>query len=116
MTWPKTGDKTGKGPEFAAARRWLQPFLASGGRLRSDPDTIELLLAAWAEAPAKLRRALRVSRHFGAWLERSRRERQRVEARAAFEAELASGKATLDVLHHKLLPYQCEGVLHLAFG
>ena len=59
---------------------------------------------------------LRVSRHFAPWLDRLRRERQRVEARAAFEADLAAGRETLNIVKHPLLPYQREGVLHLAFG
>src|SRR5262249_26133521 len=35
---------------------------------------------------------------------------------AAFEADIAAGRETLDIVKHPLLPYQREGVLHLAFG
>jgi hypothetical protein len=55
-------------------------------------------------------------RHFTPWLERTRRERQRVEARTAFEADVAAGRSSLDIVKHPLLPYQRGGVLHLAFG
>jgi hypothetical protein len=74
------------------------------------------VLAAWAEAPVELRRHLRISRHFGPWLERRRRLLSREEARAAFIAEAQAGRASLDLLKHPLLPYQQEGMLHLAFG
>ena len=42
--------------------------------------------------------------------------RSREEARAAFLAEVKDGAASFDLLRHPLLPYQREGMLHLAFG
>jgi SNF2 family DNA or RNA helicase len=48
--------------------------------------------------------------------DRQRRDRSREEARAAFLAEVRDGSASFDLLRHPLLPYQREGVLHLAFG
>ena len=42
--------------------------------------------------------------------------RHAIEARARFEAEVEAGTQTIDLLHHPLLPYQREGMLHLAFG
>ena len=59
---------------------------------------------------------MRVSRHFGPWLARASGERSRKEARAAFEADVAAGRAEIDVLKFPLLPYQRLGALHLAFG
>ena len=50
------------------------------------------------------------------WLADARRRAARAEARARFEAEVAAGAQTIDLLHHPLLPYQREGMLHLAFG
>jgi len=44
------------------------------------------------------------------------RERSRVEARAAFLAEVKDGSASFGLLRCPLLPYRREGVLHLAFG
>src|SRR5712691_5861803 len=104
------------GRNFQPTRDWLRPYLAADGTLTRDPAQIESLIAAWSTAPATIRAVLRVSRHFTPWLDRVRRERQRVEARAAFEAELKAGRETLDIVKHPLLPYQREGVLHLAFG
>lgn len=40
----------------------------------------------------------------------------RDQARDAFLAEVAAGRATWNIVKHPLLPYQQEGVLHLAFG
>lgn len=99
-----------------AARNWLRPFLAPDGELDQDPDKVAALVAAWRTAPAHVRRRLRVSRHFGPWLERERRRRSREEARAEFLAEVESGTATFDLVRFPLLPYQREGMLHLAFG
>ena len=112
IMWP--AETTGR--SFKLARDWLHDYLAADGTLTRAPERIESLLSAWNAAPAPIRRILRVSQHFTSWLDRARRERQRVQARAAFEADLAGGRETLDFLTHPLLPYQREGVLHLAFA
>jgi len=112
VTWPAESP----GRNFKSVREWLAPYLAADGTLTRDPDEIERLIAAWDRAPGRIRTTVRVSRYFTPWLDRLRRERQRVEARAAFEAELEAGRETLDIVKHPLLPYQREGVLHLAFG
>lgn len=98
------------------ARDWLQPWLEDGERLTADPARIEALLAAQPALPPNVRRVVRISQHFGPWLERSHRQQARVEARAAFEQRLAADPARLDLLKHPLLPYQREGAMHLAFG
>jgi superfamily II DNA or RNA helicase len=105
VTWPADADT-------AAARAWLAPFLATDGRLSTDPAVIEALLAAAPSVPP----IVRISRHFGPWLERQRRVASRGAARDAFLAEVAAGSATWDIVKHPLLPYQQDGVLHLAFG
>src|SRR3984893_3545985 len=112
IIWPAEGP----GRNFKPARNWLGPYLAADGTLTQSPEQIENLIAAWDTAPAAIRKMLRVSRYFTPWLDRARRERQRVEARAAFEADIEAGRETLDIVKHSLLPYQREGVLHLALG
>ncbi len=92
------------------------PWLEADGTLDGDPEKIARLIESLPVAPAKVRRALRVSRHFGPWLARQRRAHSRSEARATFLAEVARGAATFDVVRLPLLPYQREGMLHLAFG
>jgi hypothetical protein len=112
VLWPAESDAR----TFKAARDWLSPWLAADGTLTRDPDEIGRLIAAFDKATAKVAGTLRVSRHFIPWLDRARRERARVEARAAFEADVAAGRDTLDIVKFPLLPYQRDGVLHLAFG
>ena len=111
LAWPVCGSE-----QLPAARDWLGPFLDSNGMLDTDPDRIAALVAAWQDAPPEVRRCMRVSRQFGPWLERVHRLRSREEARAAFLAEIDAGAASFDVVRHPLLPYQREGMLHLAFG
>lgn len=111
VRWPRAA-----GGESGAVRVWLSPYLTSESQLSAEPGDIERLLAAYADAPAQVREHLRLSRHFGAWLERHRRERSRLEARAAFAAEVERDPTVLDMLRHPLLPYQRDGMAHLAFG
>jgi len=99
-----------------AVRAWLDPFLGADGTFGQDAAAAEALLAAWQSAPKGIRQAVRMSRHIAAWVDRLRRQHARVEARAAFIAEVDAGRASLDLLRHKLLPYQRDGMLHLAFG
>ena len=110
ISWPASGGPT------KAARDWLRPFLKIDGALIPDASSIGRLLAAWETASASVRRQLRISRHFGAWVEREKRLRSREKARGKFIAEVDAGKATFDLVRHPLLPYQREGMLHLAFG
>jgi superfamily II DNA or RNA helicase len=100
-----------------AVRTWLAPFLEADGTLRPEPTKVAELLRAWAAAPAHIRRLVRVSHHLAPWLERQKRQGLRAKARAAFLREVEAGKASFDDLTRlPLLPYQREGLLHLAFG
>jgi hypothetical protein len=112
VMWPAESE----GLNFKPARDWLARWLTADGTLTRDPEQIESLIAASEKAPPRVSGMMRVSRHFTAWLDRARRDRQRVEARVAFEAGVAAGRETLDIVKFPLLPYQREGVLHLAFG
>ncbi len=99
-----------------AAWTWLQQHLPADGNLGADPEKVEALIESWRLAPVKIRRLIRVSRHLGSWLDRIKSEGARVENRAAFLADIEAGRASADFLRLKLLPYQREGMLHLAFG
>ncbi|MGO8918666.1 MAG: DEAD/DEAH box helicase [Stellaceae bacterium] len=84
------------------------------GMVTGDPlEAVAALRQALASAPEV---SVRESRQLEARLEEERRRRRRVAARHQFLAEVAAGTATLDLLRAKLLPYQVEGMLHLAFG
>jgi len=111
LAWPRAESE-----RTDAVRRWLAPHLDDEGRLRAEPADVGAVIQGLAGAPAPVRTALRVSRHFGPWLERSRRARARSAERAEFLAEAERDPASLDVLRHPLLPYQRAGVTHLAFG
>jgi len=111
LAWP-----TGEAADVGAVRDWIAPFLAPDGTLVQARENIEALIGAWRTAPDAVRRHMRLSRHFGPWLDRLRRQRTREEARAAFVAEVEAGRASFDLLKSPLLPYQRDGMLHLAFG
>jgi superfamily II DNA or RNA helicase len=99
------------GPEPAAqVRAFLKPVLTKARTLRSDPEPIAQLLAIGPSAPAEIR----ISRHFGPWLERERRLAAREQAKEQFLSRAAAG-AGFDVVKLPLLPYQREGAAHLAF-
>jgi len=84
------------------------------GLLAGDPlDALPGLRSALSGLPPA---AVRFSRHIESRLDEERRRRRRVDDREGFLAEVAAGTATLDFLHHPLLPYQVDGMLHLAFG
>jgi superfamily II DNA or RNA helicase len=112
LAWPAPAACRNAG----AVRDWLAPWLAPDWTLSADAEAVTALIAALPEAPPKVRAALRVSRHFGPWLERERCKRSRSDARAAFLAEVEAGSASFDIVRHPLLPYQRDGMLHLAFG
>ena len=100
-----------------AVRAALAPFLAADGSLaNSSPERVAALMHVLAGADPGLRRLFRVSRYLEAWLADAQRRATRADARGRFLAEVAAGRQTIDVLRHPLLPYQREGMLHLAFG
>lgn len=104
ILWPKAG------PD-ATARAFLAPFLGPEGALRPEPANIKALLEAAPSAPG----SIRISRHFGAWLDRATRLAAREESRVQFLAAVAEGRASWDVVKQPLLAYQKEGAAHLAF-
>jgi superfamily II DNA or RNA helicase len=100
-----------------AVRTVLAPFLDDSGALRdASPDALEAGMHAIASADPDIQARIRVSRDLQPWIDEARRRDARTAARDAFLAEVAAGRQTLDMLRHKLLPYQREGMLHLAFG
>lgn len=101
-------------PDGSPASRALADFIADAeGTVSGDPlDALERVRAALAGTDV----TLRVSRHLEPRLDEERRRRRRQADRDAFLADVEAGRASLDVLHHPLMPYQHEGMLHLAFG
>jgi hypothetical protein len=95
----------------------LAGFLDAEGALRdAAPGTVEAVVAAIAAAEPATQACVRVSRSVAPWIAESRRRAVRAEARDRFVADVEAGRETFDLLRHTLLPYQREGMLHLAFG
>ncbi|MGH7071112.1 MAG: DEAD/DEAH box helicase, partial [Acetobacteraceae bacterium] len=104
--------RTPAGRADMAAR--LKGLCDPAGAWQGDPlQAVEGFGRALASLPDL---SIRQSRQLAARLEEERRRRDRTEARERFLADVAAGKATLDLLGAKLLPYQVEGMLHLAFA
>ncbi len=92
----------------------LAPLLDADGAVTGDPlDAVATLRQALVAIPDV---PIRVSGQLATRLEEERRRRHRLAAREQFLAGVAAGTETLDLLRAKLLPYQVEGMLHLAFG
>jgi superfamily II DNA or RNA helicase len=101
----------------ARLREHLGGWFTDEGVLRGTPrEALAAVRRAAAAWPEKLRRQIRVSRHLDAWLEGHRRRRARVAERERFLADVETGAASLDMLQRPLLPYQRDGMLHLAFS
>jgi superfamily II DNA or RNA helicase len=100
-----------KGEADAKAHAFLAPFCGRDGALKTDLASINALVAAAPSAP----KSVRISQHFGAWLERETRLAAREQSRAQFLAAVERGLASWDVVKLPLLPYQKEGAAHLAF-
>ena len=114
-------DERDREPRMAApagAARDHPGFAGEVGRLYEDlRQGSSRALRALRETACSNEDRLRVSRRLEAWLEARQTAARRERDRARFEADLASGRRSLDgLLEHPLLPYQAEGVLHLAFG
>ena len=101
----------------AAARVILAPYLTEHDSLADvSPARVDAVMHAIEAANAATRQHIRVSRQLAPWIADARRRTARIESREQFLAEVEAGQQTLDVLRHKLLPYQRDGMLHLAFG
>jgi len=102
---PAAGDIVGNG---------YSHLIGPDGRLAGDPlESLGHLRASLADRPGS---AVRFSRYIEARLAEERRRRRRLTEREAFLAEVEAGRASLDLVKHPLLPYQRDGMLHLAFS
>jgi hypothetical protein len=103
-------------PDSGAARAWLAQYLDAAGPRLAGVDTMAALVRAFADAPADVKKHLRISRHFDTWIDRQRRRLSRETERAGFLSEARADPAVFNVTRLPLLPYQREGMMHLAFG
>ncbi len=105
-------------PALAARlREHLGDWFTDEGVPRGPSDeSVSRARRAVTALPEALRRRVRLSRHLEAWAEGRRRREAREAERDRFLAEAETGAASLDMLRHPLLPYQRDGMLHLAFS
>jgi hypothetical protein len=96
---------------LAKLPRSLRGFFDAGGLQQRDLDP-EALLARLA---ASRSRVVRISQDVQPWIEARARERDRILGRREYLAGVAAGRHPEQVTHSPLLPYQREGMLHLAF-
>ncbi len=105
LTRPR--EDTGVPPALA-----VQVVRFFGGVRRASPKALDGLRRLALENPD----ALRVSRLLEGWVEARQASARRLRGRTRFTTEFRAGRRSLDFLKRPLLPYQVEGVLHLAFG
>jgi hypothetical protein len=105
------------GSASPAVRRYAKRFFDGSGKLLGPPsDAVPALERALARLRTDTRRRIRLGLEVREWAEDQAREARRRANRLAFEEDVATGKRSLDLLHHPLYDYQIEGLLHLAFG
>lgn len=110
MTWPNRSQSRSK------ARALLARFFGDNNVLAGNAlDKLPAMQRAIGATHGAVRRKIRFSNELNDWLEALDRREQQIRIRQHFETEVASGKASLDVLNRRLYPYQHEGMLHLAF-
>lgn len=99
------------------AKNFFNPFFGTDGRLLGEPcSAVPALVRAWKQASEKVRLFARVSLDVEEWAADLARRTARIRAREDFLADVKAGKRSMDVVRHKLYPYQQDGMLHLAFG
>jgi ERCC4-related helicase len=110
IRWP------GNGQRRSRARDLLSPFFGDNNVLAGEPlAKLPAMQRAIDASHAAVRRSIRVSKELNTWLATLDRRAQQLRDRQHFEAEVAAGNASLDLVKHPLYPYQQEGMLHLAF-
>lgn len=105
VAWPRTG--SGLTSDLKAAIEDSVSKLPRG-----SSSALEALNAIAAKNPG----LMRVSRRLSSWNDAKLLARRKIESRNRFAKGLKSGDHSLNFLKHELLPYQVDGVLHLAFG
>ncbi len=111
ILWPSAGNVP------KSVRTLLSGHVTGDGKLRdASPSAIERLLTATTTGSRARGAGIRVSRYLNPWIDEAKRRAARNEDRRKFLDEVAAGRQTLEVVRHPLLPYQREGMLHLAFG
>lgn len=111
LLWPTRPDAA------KDARAVLSAYADAEGRLRDPlPTQVRGIMGVIVTSGKAVESQTRMSRYLEPWLDAADRLMARDEARKKFLMEVEAGRESLDILKHPLLPYQREGMLHLAFG
>jgi len=98
------------------AHALILPFFSSESCLLHAPlDAIPALRRLLAKAPDEARHSIRLSRHIDPWLQGLQQQADMALKQAAYEADIATGKRSLNFLRLPLYDYQQQGMRHLAF-
>ena len=94
----------------------VAPLFSSNHCLLNDPlNAIPALERLLAMQPDEVRQHIRLSRHLDGWFERLQQQAEMERMRQSWEADIASGKHSLNFLRLPLYDYQQQGMRHLAF-
>ncbi len=98
-------------------KNFFSPFFGADGRLLGESSSaLPALVRAWKQALGKIHQGARFSFDIEEWAADLARRAARIRAREDFLADVKAGKRSMDMVKHKLYPYQQDGMLHLAFG
>jgi len=107
-------DSEGSGVRDAVSL--VLPLFSSDDCLLNDPlNAMPALKRLLAKALDDIRPCIRLSRHLDEWLERLQQQAEMARMRQSWEADIASGKRSLNFLRLPLYDYQQQGMRHLAF-
>jgi len=110
IAWSGDGQRQSKARDLLAPYFTEQNILA--GELLEQLPAMQRRLEALHPAS---RRIVRFSEELKVWLELLDSREQHRRSRLHYETQVAAGKASVDLVRHRLYPYQQEGMLHLAF-
>ncbi len=103
-------------PELSDALSLISPLFSSDLHLLNDPlNAIPALKRLRAKMPDAVRKHVRLSRHLDEWLEKKQQQAALKQKKIAYEADLAAGKRSANLLRLPLYDYQQQGMRHLAF-
>lgn len=99
-----------------AVRSLLDPYISANHTLLADPSIgIASIEHALKGASTEVASKIKISQHLMDWTAEQHLTQSREMDRKMFLEDVQAGKRSLQMLSANLLPYQEEGMLHLAF-
>ena len=110
LRWPKNDEN------FHGVKNLLAPYTSANQSQFIEPFMgVASIGHALQECSPEIASKIRLSQHLVEWSKDQQRVRNRENDRQLFLADVGAGKRSLQMLACNLLPYQEEGMLHLAF-